>query len=779
MLHELLLSLSGHPSPLLKTGAQQSGSLQSLLSPAELGLLGSLRQDLGGKHKTIRDNASNISNTHPSTACRAVASAILSIHLAKFQQRILEVEDDILNESATIVGAYNIVPLSAVVGSFDGWGRKLEWLWKLVQFIQAPVSSVAMRVAGGQDACTAAMLIERLYNLIHTGYPDIEEMSLDLLKVAETAWLKQVSAWVLYGRHPGATDFFVTSGEGYGDISNPLEAYTIAENLLPHFVTPYTANSVLFVGRSLNHIRERQSSSIEYTSRTTAPELALLPAHLAQLSALQSPINSASFTAAVGAIRLSLSQNALQKLLPISKVLDVLYIFKDFFLLERGEFAVALITAADERLNPGCYRRNKSRRAVATLEDSLASMTIKEGEVHAVLARTWTTLASLRGHQDDEDVDEELDHARELIDLSIKSIEIGGPQKREPSKEQAPPFDDLLLPSSTTLSIKVSSPLDLFLSAEDTEVYSRIHTYLLAIRRAHFRLSKLFLLSKLRRDYPCPRAPAHLSQQRRMDILKRKRLLSTQRTKAMRPIWATIGSVTFFLAEVGDYFQGEVVQRSWTAFHSWLVPPVTDRPGSSDNSSTSSFMAFSHRPGSSRLDSRPNSSQAGNHSAFHALHDPESLKQAHKCYLDSLERSLLLDDATFTQPLRRLMTAIDHIIALMGRLDAMQTSLDIETDAGSDHSTSPYPAEEQRLMSDLRSSLPRISNGVNELVELLRTIDNARTSGKATASTYQSVGTSMDGTGFEPWSSRGLDRLLLKFDYGNVEKLSLQQLDWG
>jgi hypothetical protein len=44
-----------------------------------------------------------------------------------------------------------------------------------------------------------------------TGYVDIEEAALSLVSVAETAWLKQVSGWVLYGRLPsfGMEDFFV------------------------------------------------------------------------------------------------------------------------------------------------------------------------------------------------------------------------------------------------------------------------------------------------------------------------------------------------------------------------------------------------------------------------------------------------------------------------------------------------------------------------------------------------------------------------------------------
>ncbi len=777
MLHEILLSLSGHPSPLLSSKSGKAGDtngpLQSLLSPAEQALLQTLAQDLGEKHRNIRSNASAISFSHPSTVCRAVSTAIVSIHLAAFQRRILEVEKDILQEDASIVGAYNIVPLSAIVGAFDGWGRKLEWLWDLVQFMQAPPSRGHLLPGVlSKDPCTAAELTENLRDATHTGYPDIEQLSLAVLKVAETAWLKQISTWVLYGRHPtiGAEDFFITRAADGGGQSIASEVYDIQDSLLPSFVTKPTAQSILFIGKSLNHIRERQSLSTNGT-KALAPELALLPTHLAHLSSLQSPFSSASFSAAIGAIRLSLSQNALQKLLPMSKVLEMLHILKDFFLLERGEFAVALITAADERL----MSRDKGRKGDRTkqsLDEALANMTIKEGEVSAVLARTWTALASLQS-LDDEDVDEELDQARELIRLSIKSVGMTSISTRDATaKQSVTSFDDLLLPSSTTLRLRVPSPLDLFLTTTDVETYSQIHSYLLAIRRAHLRMSKLFLLSVLRRNHPAPKAPASHSQRNAFETLTRARARADQRTKAMRPIWATVRSAAFLLAELGEYSQGEVVKSSWSTFHSWLVPKLEPHPRSG-NASLMSSIGSAGRP----YGSRPSSSRASNEPASQAPHDPETLMQAHRRYLSSLKNVLLLDDSKFTALLRRFMTSIDHLSALMQRLNTIQQSLDAETDTGLESVGSNISREEQRLMDDLRASRQKVANGVQALIEALRAIDNARAERRG----FRGSTGRAEQDGFVPWAGGGVDRLLLKFDYGNGNdgKLALQGLGSG
>jgi hypothetical protein len=60
------------------------------------------------------------------------------------------------------------------------------------------------------------MVIDRLRSELQTGYQDVEEAARSLVAVAEVAWLKQVSAWILYGKLPsfGADDFFVQQSEG-------------------------------------------------------------------------------------------------------------------------------------------------------------------------------------------------------------------------------------------------------------------------------------------------------------------------------------------------------------------------------------------------------------------------------------------------------------------------------------------------------------------------------------------------------------------------------------
>lgn len=757
MLHELLLALSGHPSPLFSPsiGKANDGSFASILSPAEVALLKSLAEDLGEKHKITRESATKISNGHPSIVCRAVSTAIISVHLAAFQQKVLEVERDILERNSEIVGDYNIVPLSSLVAAFDGWKRKLEWLWRLVQFIQPiSISNGSGRSEVGQEPCTASLVLDYLREATRTGYPDIEHISLHLVEVAETAWLKQLSAWILYGRFPtfGSVDLFITEKERIDSKGETIKAYGINTSLVPRFVTEASANSVLFIGKSLNHVRDKRSAGVDGFNRGSPPELELLSTHLAHLSSLRYPINVSSFSAAIDAIRLSLSKNALQKLLPLSKVLEILRVLRDFFLLERGEFPIALISAADQRIG------SRHDRSIDKLRkpgfSGLNSAIIKNGEVSAILVKTWSILSSLQG-LDDDDSDRDLDLARELFRLSLKSGESTSQSTTSHKRFKLSPttFDDFLLPTATILSLRIPSPLDLFLSPSSIEVYSHINAYLLAMRRGHLHLCQLFLLSNLRRDHPSPKAPAQPGQS---EILQRLRERARRRSKAMRPTWATIGSATFLLTELGEYFQGHVIQSSWKEFLAWLDPSTcTDAQVSSPKPS--------FQPDSS---SKEHTNQSTNIPP--APHDPETLSQAHNLYLSTLVQSLLLTHPPFTHSLRAFLLAISHLAALLHRLSILQETLDATP---SYSQSAAEEKEEKDLMTNLKAGSARVDNGAEAIVEVLREIDRVQTKGSGAAGwkteTRTEAGAGEGGSVFVPWRGSGfggVERLLLKFD---------------
>ncbi len=794
MLHEILLSLSGHASPLLSattpSGHDQSSQVSfPCLSPPERALLASLAH-LGALHAQLRSRTSLISCSHPSTICRTVSTAIACTQLANFQRKILEVESSILKKDSDFVGGYGIVPLSRIVDEFDQWTRRMEWFWQIVQFMLPDPSKDQARTrsktSGNACECSGPALIDRLRAEAQTGYPDLEEAALDLIEAGELAWLRQLSAWVLYGRLPtfGKEDFFIHMETPHSDITVAIvkeSDFSIRKELVPGFVTPRTASSILFIGKSLTQIRAKgKAITISSSAISTSSELALAPAHLQLLSKLSTPITKSALASTISAIRLSLSQNSLQHLLPLNKIQEALRILRSFFLLDRGEFTVALLDEADKRIrsrNAGAIALDPRHRV-----DGLGRIILKEGEINAVLTRTWAALSSLQALE--EEADGDLDLAREGLYLSVPKPSVSSTGSRrvahpEFNKDQLveASFSDFLFSTPTILTMRIPSPLDLFLTPADLNTYSQIHSYILSIRRAHLHLTELWRLTSLRRDHPAPLGPPISSLPSGQATLARQRHMELDRRKAMRPVWATAGAVVFFLTELSAYFQGEVIKRSSDELNCWLQPTIPSMQNANPETSRSKTSAWTGECGGSLQSSnpadphskpcqpvQPSASAASRPIAI--TPDPETLTIAHQRYLACLTHTLLLTDRLFTRALRSLLTHVDHFVALITRLHSFQQCLDLEMDQGAFDPLANSAIEEKGLASELRNARKKVDEGIRALVTRLRDIDSECAGG----GTQFPTETTINDRNFVPWKGTGLDRLLMKLDFADFTR---------
>ncbi|KAK8118991.1 Spc97/Spc98 family protein [Apiospora kogelbergensis] len=584
MLHEILLSLSGHSSPLLREG-RLAETAQPVLSPPERDLLKTAAH-LSELHRSLIKTTAQINASHGSVICRAVSNAIVSIHLAAFQRKILEVESSILRKDAALVGAYDIVPLTAVVGEFSDWTMRMEWLWDIVQFTLKKDKS---------GLCTGSQLMDKLRSEIQTGYADIEEAALSLARVAETAWLKQVSAWVLYGRVPsfGAQDFFIQVD------AESDHGFRVDERLLPAFVNASSVSSMLFIGTSLNHVRSRAGSE------SSVGGLGHLSSQLQELSSLAFPLNTAAFSRAITSIRQYLSQTTLQKLLPREKVVELLHLLREFFLLGRGEFAMALTQQADEKV------RNRWHRAdnlAYEKRDNLGTAVVKEGEVAAVLSRAWAVLASMQIQPR---------AAQQTL------------QRNTTTPYTSSAFWQLVIFSARHYELTCS------LAAGPVS---------LDCRRSHTcgKSHPSAAITQRPRDPPFSQKKAG---QRKTRLLRDR---WSDRSLTMRSTWTTSSAAIFFLAETEAYLQVEVVEGLWDHFEGWLVGREApgSRPATSHQQRPLDNADQQPDEGDDGLwledgqATRPASRQSPPSGLNLAAHrDPQTLSVAHRTYLSALTLS--------------------------------------------------------------------------------------------------------------------------------------------
>jgi hypothetical protein len=496
----------------------------------------------------------------------------------------------------------------------------------------------------------------------------------------------------------------------------------------------------------LNHIRVKGISSI------ASSEFGVLSSHLEQLSSLKFPINSASFTRVISAIRLSLSQTTLQQLLPLSRVVEILSLLREFFLLGRGEFAIALITEADERIRS---RWRRSDNLAYDKRDGLGNIAVKEGEVSAVLSRTWAAMGSLHGHNEEhQDEDEQLELARDLVHLTIRKTNPATPSKTSSSNTPliaATPFRNLLLSVPVILTMDIPSPLDLFLAPGDLQCYSSINAYLLSIHRAHLRLTDLWKITGLRRDHPSPPGPPYGSSSAGRLKVHTLRERAKQRSEAMRSVWATGSAAVFLLGEAEAYFQGEVVVGSWHGFKSWLAGESPSRPTTSKSPEYEEDIWMQAAQESTQT-----------RTGISYTHDPQTLAEAHRKYLAALSKCLLLTTPAFTDPLYHLLQQVDYLVALVHRIHSIWQSLDLEMDEGVVDAFSDFQKEETEVKEQLITVAARVKNAIAALVKCLRDIDHEK---EGWDSGFEEVVLEDEGA-YVPSKVGRVDRLLMKLDFG-------------
>lgn len=513
---------------------------------------------------------------------------------------------------------------------------------------------------------------------------------------------------------------------------------------------------MLFIGRSLNHVRVMGDMNAGLGG------LGHVASKLEELGGLTFPLDGTRFARTITSIRLSLSETTLQKILPLAKVIEMLQLLRDFFLLGRGEFALALTHEADERM------RNRWRRAGSLAyegDDGLKHVTVKEGEVAAVLGRTWAVLASMQGQHADED--ELLELARDVLQLRLVKARpptpsLGGRKGLGPDAMrllEASRFRSMLFPVPAALSMELPSPLDMVISPSDLHIYSCINSYLLSLRRAHIRLTDLWKTTSLRRHHAAPRGAGEHAA-----LLRRR---WSARSSALRGSWTTASAAIFFLGETEAYLQTEIVAGMWETFSGWLTGTQPRR-----ERGEAAATRARRRTGAGAGDDEGNGDDEAwtQAAAAPAAHDPQTLSAAHALYLGTLVHRLLLTQPSFTDPLCRLLVHIDELVAHMRRLHAIFTSRDLETDAGVVDVFVDLEREERAVVAQLRLAEGQVRRGIEGVVEALRRLENDAdflAAWEAQGAAPPADAADAPGRRYAPGRIGGVNRLLMKLDFGS------------
>lgn len=742
MLHEVLLALSGHPSPIF----EDTKSLPHVTAP-EAALLQSLGH-LAKLHRALRGHVTKVSAQHPSIICRAVAGAIGSQHLARFQTAVLDVERKILDDDPRTVGAYKIVPLASIVGDFSGWSRLLEWYWGISCTMLEPEHRGSLQQPS-VSVGNGPALINRLRKDTMTGYSDIENAALGLCRVAESTWLKQLSTFLMWGHQPG-WDFFVQSETGKQN-----ERFVVNASLLPNFISPESANAVLGIGKTaqyLDNMRHGATTRI-YAGQSHSVDKSDRIRHLAKL---RHPFSREEVSAAVQKARNYLSTQLVEGELPPEEVFKIIQQMKNFFLLQRVDFTDALIEAADTHLRD--RHAQVQLKATHGHDQDMIGVMMREGELSSVLSKTCIMMSAGLGRA--RSIDTEIEWARENIELKLAQPTVSDESDDNEDKvnkqlRDLSSFDEFLLSVPTALRLRLRSPLDLLLTTNDLDAYSAIHNHLMAIRRAHLHLTTIWRDTRLRKGSAL--SPGLKSTYKhRLFTSKKLRERFTARDRTMRSLWATSSTVIYILHELGQYLISNVIAPSWQTFTDWLY--------SEDESMTVKSLAeltISNVEGTAEASTIANqgaATSAKDRKLTNLNRDPETISQAHHQYLYVLIDTLMLTRREYTEAIRTLLLRVDHLLGLIHRLQSVQSKLDLADEGVDDGFSEKHRHEEQDIYANLTAARKRTDESLESVTSTLRNID--------VDSVTRVDKPALDPeTGFEPWTRGSLEHLLIKLDF--------------
>ncbi|RMZ82409.1 hypothetical protein DV737_g2112, partial [Chaetothyriales sp. CBS 132003] len=730
MLAEILLSLSGYQSEIWQQTGEKSGLLNGhqhdYVSEPERAMLEVLKH-MSSLHIHIRDAAARLAAAHPSVICRAVCSAIGQVHLAAYRGDVLEIEGAILSNDAAYVGAYGIVPLSAIVSDIQPWRRRLEWLSTTIRHIDRSSSK-----GTPSTECTGRDLLEWLGREIHTGYSDIEEIGTQLLVTAQKCWLQIAASWLLYGKLSslGANDFFVCRNSTPSSLT---DQFVVESSRIPSFVSKIASDYILVIGTALVHIQS-YGNGLQSLDISAVHPGSLLASTLAALESLTFPLNQQLFEACLAGIDKSISQDALSQLLPFKDIALLLSVVNRFMLVADGEFAMSLIDHATERVTEqqGSEITKPVRRS--GLPDHLA---ITDSDLRALLTKTWDELAALRTAADVED-DTVFEAARKMLVLQTAAVGATVPLST-------------LMPTTCILSLQIrpDSKLALFLTPKDVRTYTSINAYLLSIRRADMQLASLWKLTSHRRCHPTPLGPPRSATPVGQRHLRVRRAKGGMRTRVMREHWAAMSKTHFVISEINGYLHGEVVRHSWDMFNEWLCTGQ----GAEGPKKEFHWASVSLGKSGPSLPERERSRRR----------DPRALAQGHHAFLEAMHAALLIADEAFISSLKALLTLIDHYVALFARLKSVWEGLDLEEDDGVVDAFSNLAKDEKDVLREMARSRLRMEEQITGLVNRLKSIEK-----DVLLDMIEGLGSiDLERQAFRPWMPRTMNHLIMKLDFLN------------
>nr|XP_019043385.1 hypothetical protein I302_07962 [Kwoniella bestiolae CBS 10118]OCF22315.1 hypothetical protein I302_07962 [Kwoniella bestiolae CBS 10118] len=551
MLAEVLLLLSGHQSSLFVPHSSTlvvSPHLTEYLHPGEITSLNALA-DLSSKYRKIKSWATetqkkgreailleSVNSTSrkgkqreiPSTSneklpnqyLTTLSSSILNI-LREYEVQIVEIESKILSLDPELVQdgeGRGYVPLSNLVANFDKWKIPLASLSTLMdELISGDGDGKSMIHVPGK-------LIDLVESKLRTGNPKLHKIYSDIISSLLHLFLIHLISFMLYGITTTLSSGTINSiGIDVGsDPSSPrYRIYKLNDNLLPSSIDGKTKESILYIGR-VSATLKRENRDLPKSLVEGIKDEIMGVKGLDELSGFGEGIQRA---------RAGIGEWLWTHILTGPQIIESIESLSDYFLTRKADDSLSLLAEIDKL---------RVTKLILSNPNSSSSV-IREQDLDLAMLRSslGTTVENDRYL---EKLRWKMDHGplraipTSNTDKNIKS----GAEDNENSQSHIHRlFSSTLFGTPLTLTTSITWPLDLFLSPKSLAIYSDIHSYLIALRYTHMKITNTWsILSS--------KAKADARQQHKHELQR----------KLDKSCWNLTRQINWLISELLSHFMG-------------------------------------------------------------------------------------------------------------------------------------------------------------------------------------------------------------------------------
>ena len=353
MYSDLLLALSGHPGSIFikDSGGEFTVSEDTpCIAPHEASLLNRILR-IATYYAAIENFKNQYKNIIAVRKTREPPNAgLYTAALCFGLDRGLKVYRDTLIQLDLMIRENPETPLSLLQFHLE----KFQTLFPVLSNVIVQITANNVRGCG---------VLELLHQSSACGIPFVKDLLQELLQSCHSVFYQQLSAWILHGHVKDYFgEFFITEiseddGEEGDSAGGLLSKYSINVAMVPSYIEPRVIHTIHFIGSSV-HIfgSEKKRKIANPLQKQDEEEFVQL------LKGLQNrnkfcPIE---FERVICIMRERVAGHLYTLMMKEGNLLETLRLFKDFFLLGRGELFLAFIDSADKLMQSGGTRDKES-----------------------------------------------------------------------------------------------------------------------------------------------------------------------------------------------------------------------------------------------------------------------------------------------------------------------------------------------------------------------------------------------------------------------------------